>query len=227
MNNGAVRELAGEVDAMITDKDQRQHAGTAVSAPSMPGINGLSDQPPLACGAALRALSGCVVSTARLLWRHRVHLPTEHVGRRLRFADGTSARVYRETVAGRGATEDPCVLVVEFRLRAVRGRAHAAFRRESLFNTPLFAGFPGFVSKLWLAHDERSRYRGLYEWDGPQRADHYARALWRVLALVSVPGSVHYIVLPGMRRDDLLARPHVLAQVAAGRAAWWRPVDVS
>jgi hypothetical protein len=213
---------------MITDKDPRPRAGTAVSAPSTPVINGLSDQPPLAYRAALRALAGCVISTARLLRRHRIHLPTEHVGRRLRFADGTSARVYRETTAGRGATKDPCVLVVQFRLRAVRGRrAHAAFRRESLLNTPLFAGFPGFVSKLWLANDQRGRYRGLYEWDGPQRADHYARALWRVLALVSVPGSIHYIVLPALRRDDLLARPHVLARAAAGTAAWWRPVDVS
>jgi hypothetical protein len=212
---------------MITGKDPGRCTGTALSASGTPGVNGLSDQPPLAYAAALRALAGCVVSTARLLWRHRLHLPAEHVGRRLRFADGTSARVYRETVAGRGATEDPCVLVVEFRLRAVRGRAHAAFRWESLLNTPLFAGFPGFVSKLWLAHDERGRYRGLYEWDGPQRADHYARALWRVLALVSVPGSIHYMVLPGLRRDDLLTRPHAVAGAADGRAAWWRPVDVS
>jgi hypothetical protein len=29
------------------------------------------------------------------------------------------------------------------------------FRAESLLNTPLFVGFPGFVSKLWLAHDEQ------------------------------------------------------------------------
>ena len=54
---------------------------------------------------------------------------------RLRFADGSSARVYRETTVDRGATADPCVLVVEFRLRAVRGRGHAAFRAESLLNT--------------------------------------------------------------------------------------------
>jgi hypothetical protein len=129
------------------------------------------------------------------------------------------------------------VLVVEFRLRAVRGWGHAAFRVESLLNTPLFVGFPGFVSKLWLAHDEQGRYRGLYEWDGPPRADHYARALWRVLALVSVPGSIHYMVLPGLRRGEFLARPQALAGApaagpaaagaAADGAAWWRPVEVS
>src|SRR6516165_8415585 len=188
--------------------------------------------PQQACGAddatgerperRIVAKRGLVTQPARLLWRHRVHLPAEQVGRRLRFADGTSARVYRETVVGRGATEDPCVLVVEFRLRAVRGRAHAAFRWESLLNTPLFVGFPGFVSKLWLANDERGRYRGLYEWDGPQRADHYARALWRVLALVSVPGSIHYMVLPGPRRGEFLARPQALAGAGADGAGWWR-----
>jgi hypothetical protein len=83
---------------------------------------------------------------------------------------------------------------VAFRLRAVRGLGHAAFRWESLLNTPLFAGFPGFVSKLWLANDDLGRYRGLYEWDAPLLAENYARALWRVLALVSVPGSIHYVV---------------------------------
>jgi hypothetical protein len=213
---------------MITGNGPRRSGpeGAAIGQPDMPGGRRLSDQPPLRYAAALRALAGCIVSTARLLWRRRVHLPTELVGTRLRFADGTSARVYRETVVGRGAAADPCVLVVEFRLRMVRGRAHAAFRWESLLNTPLFVGFPGFVSKLWLAHDECGRYRGVYEWDGPRRADRYARALWRVLALVSVPGSIHYVVLPGLRRDQLLTRPQAPAWTAADGAAWWHPVQV-
>jgi hypothetical protein len=185
----------------------------------------LAERPPLAYPAALRALAGCFASTTRLLWQRRMHLPRGRAGMRLRFADGTSGRVYRETVVDRGPTLDPCVLIVEFRLRAVHGRGHAAFRLESVLNTPLFAGFPGFVSKLWLAHDERGRYRGVYEWDGPWLAENYARALWRVLAPVSVPGSVHYVVLPGLHRDVLLEEPHVLA--SAGAAAWWRLAGVA
>src|SRR5436190_7765282 len=191
----------------------------------------ITEEPPLAYWAALWAVTSCAASTAWLLWRRRLHLPRGHVGMRLRFADGTSARVYRETVVDRDATRDPCVLVVGFQLRAVRGWGHAVFRGESLLNTPLFAGFPGLVSKLWLADDERGRYRGLYEWDGPRRAEAYARALWRVLALVSVPGSIHYVVLPGLRRDEVLARPQVLPGLAAAgtaeAAAWWRPADVT
>ncbi len=190
----------------------------------------VAERPPLAYPAALRALAGCFASTVRLLRQRRMHLPSDRAGMRLRFADGTSGRVYRETVVNRGPTLDPCVLIVEFRLRAVRGRGHAAFCLESVLNTPLFAGFPGFVSKLWLAHDERGRYRGVYEWDGLRRAENYARALWRVLALVSVPGSVHYVVLPGLRRDVLLERPDLLASTAADTAdaaAWWRLAGVT
>lgn len=212
---------------MITDEDPRRRESFAVRPPGMQGVYGLSDQPPLGNAAAVRALAGCVAATAGLLWRRQVHLPAGQVGRRLRFADGTSARVYRETVVGRGAAQDPCALIVEFRLRAVRGRGHAVFRWESLLNTPLFVGFPGFVSKLWLACDERGRYRGVYEWDGLRRADHYARALWRVLALVSVRGSIHYMALPGLCRDGLLARRQVPGGgAAADEAAWWRPVEV-
>ncbi|HYB15502.1 MAG TPA: hypothetical protein VEF71_08525 [Streptosporangiaceae bacterium] len=188
----------------------------------------MNEQSPLAYREAVAALTGCVATTARLLLQRRIHLPADQVGRRVRFADDTSARVFRETVVDRDATRDPCALVVEFRLRAVRGRGHAAFRRESLLNTPLFAGFPGFVSKLWLADDERGRYRGLYEWDCPQRAEHYARALWRVLALVSVRGSIGYMVLPGTHRDELLGPPQVPAGTATqDPAAWWRPAGVS
>lgn len=189
-------------------------------------VSVITDKPPMAQAAALRAVVGCVVRTARLLFRRQIHLPARHVGRWLHFADGTSAQVYRETVVGRGMAQDPCVLVVEFRLRAVRGFGHVLFRWESLLNTPLFAGFPGFVSKLWLASDERGRYRGLYEWDGAQRAEAYARALWRVLALVSVPGSIHYVVLPGVRRDEVLARAGLMAGLPAD-AAWSRLTEVS
>jgi hypothetical protein len=186
-----------------------------------PGRGAMTERPPLPYLAALRAEISCAAATARLLWERRIHLPTGHAGMRLHFSDGTSGRVYRETVIDRGATANPCVLVVEFRLRAVRGRGHTVFRRESLLNTPLFAGFPGLVSKLWLAADGRGRYQGLYEWDGPRRAEAYARALWRVLALVSVPGSIHYIVQPGLRRDELLERPQALAGTVAETAAWW------
>ncbi|GAA1757681.1 hypothetical protein [Agromyces humatus] len=167
-----------------------------------------------------------------MLARGRVHLPRGNVGRVLRFADGSTARVYRETVVDRGLPADPCVLVVAFKLRLLRGRAlHRLFEAESLLNTPLFVGFPGYVSKLWCAHDASGVYRGVYEWDGPQQARDYAAALWRVLELGSVPGSIRYRVLPGLHRDDVLADPDLTSTAAASAAAsddaWWRLVAVT
>jgi hypothetical protein len=124
----------------------------------------------------------------------------------------------------RGA-DDPVVLVVCFRLRWVHRRwAHALFRVESELNTVLFAGFPGLVSKLWLRHDQHHRYRGFYQWDGVDQAVAYVRALWWVLALVSERGSIQYAVLPGLRRDDVLADPDLVDLIRAAPGGWWRPV---
>lgn len=188
----------------------------------------MNEQLPLPYGVAARGEASCVLRTAALLARRRIHQPSRHVGLRLHFADGTTARVYRETVVDDGVARDPCVLMVEFRLRLVRGWGHTLFRWESELNTPLFVGYPGFASKLWLAHDQHGAYRGFYEWDGAERAERYARCLWRVLAIGSVPGSIHYRVLPGLRRDEVLAAPQVLASVApADEPAWWRLTAVA
>jgi hypothetical protein len=162
-----------------------------------------------------------------MLVRRKVHFPRSHVGRRILFADRTSARVYRDTRVARPVAQ-PCFLAVTFRLRAVRGRGHAWFRAESWLNTPLFVGFPGFVSKLWLAHDEHGRYRGLYEWDGTDRAETYARSLWHVLALVSEARSIDYRIVPGLRRADILADPGTLAPwFPDEEGAWWRVAAVT
>ena len=167
----------------------------------------MSDGRALPYGVAARGVMRCVVETARLLVSRRVHLPRSRVGTKLRFADGTTGCVYRETIVDREQVNESCVLVVSFRLRFVRGALHTLFRWESLLNTPLFVGFPGFVSKLWLAHDQNGAYRGVYEWDGAERAEYYARCLWRVLALVSASGSIGYAIVPGVSRDCALADP--------------------
>ena len=40
---------------------------------------------------------------------------------------------------------------------------------------------------------------------------------------MSVAESIHATVLPGLRRDDLLADPHLADAVASdAAAAWWR-----
>lgn len=158
-----------------------------------------------------------------MLALRRVHLPQDNVGRILRFADGSTARVFRETRVDVAPPSDPCLLVVAFTLRLVSGPAHRLFEVESVLNTPLFVGFPGLVSKLWCAHDSNGVYRGVYEWDGPQSAQRYASSLWRVLEIGCVPGSIRYHVVPGLTRDQVLVEPALLSVVAGESAAdaWW------
>ena len=59
--------------------------------------------------------------------------------------------------------------------------------------------------------------------DGAARAASYAEAL-RFLALVSVPGSIAYHVVPGETRSKFLAESKGLinAVASADSDAWWR-----
>jgi hypothetical protein len=179
-------------------------------------MNPDAERPFVGTGRMLVALTRSAAGFLQLLVTRRLSQPRRHVGERVAFPDGTSAVIYRETVVRGREPISPTTLVVEFRLRSVHGVGHALFRLESILNTPMFAGFDGFVSKLWFAHDDREVYRGVYDWASPALAHDYATALGRLLALVCVPGSVHYAVLPGMRRDEYLASPELLRPPSRG-----------
>ncbi len=158
---------------------------------------------------AVRHFVRSAAATAQLLAAGQLTQPTTHLARPLDFADGTTSYVFRETVVDGVATPDPAVLVVRFSLRVVDDTPwlHAAFRRECVLHTPLFAGFPGFRSKLWLTDAQTGVYRGLYEWNGADLAADYAETLARLLRLVCVRGSVRHHVVAGVRRDALLRDP--------------------
>lgn len=175
--------------------------------------------------ASARAFAASALVSCGLLVRGRLRQPARHVGRQLRFADGSSSRVYRETVYRGPPTRQPALLVVQFQLRLIgRSRVlHALFRAESIANTPLFAGFPGFRTKLWASDRHTGVYRGVYEWDGVQPAVSYATTLTALLRLGSVPGSVKFHVEPGVRRDDFLRDPDLAGPTPpAGPDRWWR-----
>lgn len=172
-----------------------------------------------------RFVASVLVTVGLLAWA-QLRLPNRHVGRWLAFEDGTTSRVYRETVRRGKATARPVLLVIRFQLRflGTRPRPHALFRAESIANTPLFAGFPGFRSKLWLTDERTGVYRGVYEWDGAEQATTYATTLTALLRVISLPGSVAFRVVPDVRRDEALRDPTVLEGVDEAPAdRWWRP----
>ncbi|MTV27172.1 YdhR family protein [Nitriliruptoraceae bacterium ZYF776] len=151
--------------------------------------------------------------------------PQGRVDRRVAFGDGSEGRVFRETVRTGPPAASPAYLAVSFRLRVIGTSrvGHALFRAESIVNTVLFAGFPGFRSKLWLTDEVHGTYRGLYDWDGPELAARYAATLATLLRVVCVPETVAYHVVAGVRRDDVLDDPSRLEEYGAA-TAWWRPV---
>jgi hypothetical protein len=58
------------------------------------------------------AFARSAVATGRLLAAGRLASPRPYLGRRLRFADGTTSFVFRETAIRDRGPQDPAVLVV-------------------------------------------------------------------------------------------------------------------
>ena len=92
------------------------------------------------------------------------------------------------------------------------------FRRECILHTPLFAGFPGFRSKLWADDIATGVYAGIYEWQGADLASHYAERMVGLLTPFSNTGTARYHVIEGRHRDDFLSSP----REAGEGASWWQ-----
>jgi hypothetical protein len=158
----------------------------------------------------------------RMSAHHRLTRPAACVGAMLSFRDGTTSRVFRETLVVGATTDDPVLLVIGFRLAFLDdlGPLHARFRRECLIHTPLFAGFRGFRSKLWLEDEDTRIYRGVYQWDGARDAAAYAARMVGLLAPFSNRGSARSHLVPSLTRSDYLLDPDgTTGQASDG---WWR-----
>lgn len=168
----------------------------------------------------------CLFATLVMVGRNRIRMPRTLVGRSVSFADGTTSTVYRETALRSYSSNDPVILVVRFRLRLIaRSRFwHALFRFESLFNTLLFAGHPGFETKLWMTDLDTGFYRGIYEWDGADAAARYAENLRVVLEPWVERSSFGYRIVPFPDRSRYLDGEHPIRNGDEG--AWWLPTEV-
>lgn len=111
----------------------------------------------------------------------RLTSPKDKLGARLRFADGSSSFVFRETAVIETSTSDPTLLIIQFRLAPLGSNRllDAIFRRECVLHTPLVAGFPGFRSKLWVDDVETGVYRGIYQWRAAGSRGTTRLAWWR------------------------------------------------
>jgi hypothetical protein len=167
-----------------------------------------SSAPPRPSGhAVVRQMAACAVRVVVLLLDRRLHRHPEAVGSVAHLPDGRRFVLFRKTSCEQDDDSHPVVLAVWFHLRWVPARARVRrylFERESILNTILYAGFDGYLVKLWMVDPETSDYAGLYQWNGYPAAERYARYITAVLRPLSTPGSVGYELVDGVRLDDHL-----------------------
>jgi len=152
----------------------------------------------------------------------------ERVGDRVLTDAGQAFTVYRETTV-RPPSETThrtgAVLTFEFHLWFMPDPlvpyAVRVFEPFSILTTPFFAGLPGFRTKLWLFDHDTGDYQGIYQWETVRDAERYARALTRVMAFLSVPGSVSYEVADEATLDEYVASHAPGARAERATATQW------
>jgi hypothetical protein len=158
----------------------------------------------------LRQAAVCAARCARLLVGGRLHLRAARVGSEMRFPDGRAFVVFRESTCDRPTNRTPVMLTVWFHLRGIPRGARVRrwlFERLCLVNTLLFAGFDGYLVKLWMVNPTTSDYAGLYSWTSAEEAQTYGRYITAVLRPLSRPGSVGFEIFPEWTLERYLLRP--------------------
>lgn len=121
-----------------------------------------------------------------------------NIGKSYRIDEGGTYTIYRQTDSNDGWVGKPVVLVVGFRLKWLgnNNRAHRLFKPVSILTTPIWSGFRGFRTKLWMVDEKTKNYLGIYKWVDPADAEHYARYIQKVLQFFSEPGTVWHKIYP-------------------------------
>ena len=99
------------------------------------------------------------------------------------------------------------LLAVWFHLKGIpAGSRHRRrlFEHFCIVNTLLFAGFDGYLVKLWMVDPRTSDFAGLYSWRTSEEAEIYARYITTLLRPFSTPGSVGYRLFPDLELDQWL-----------------------
>jgi hypothetical protein len=87
----------------------------------------------------------------------------------------------------------PAQAMVEARFRMTE--SFDRHRLSSMLAVPLFAGMPGFRSKIWM-HNQAGEYRVVYEWQTIEDAQRFSESLIvKMIRRRAVPGSVKLDVL--------------------------------
>jgi hypothetical protein len=149
-----------------------------------------------------RELLRCARRVVQLGWRRRLHIDRGWLTSSAELPDGRRFRVFRQTSCDGDEPGGDVMIAVWFHLRWMPPGATIRrwlFERESILNTILYAGAPGYRTKLWLVDPDTCDYAGLYGWKGREAAERYGRYICRILRPLSVPSSVGFEVVADQR----------------------------
>lgn len=142
-----------------------------------------------------RGISQSLLKTLEYVLTRRLHFKRQRLGQIVTADDGQSYTIFREIVV-KPRPDQPekpgAVFILRFRVANLSPRQNRLF---SLLPIPLYAGFPGFRSKLYTING--SCCQSIYEFDTVQDAEAYARsAALRFITWRSAPGSVSQQIVP-------------------------------
>jgi hypothetical protein len=169
----------------------------------------MTQDKPIGGSVLLREAVLCAVRVIRLLLDRRLHVRGARVGARVALPDGRAYVVFRETTCDTPSRGTPVMLAVWFHLRLIPAGARIRswlFERVCVLNTALFAGFEGYLAKLWMVDSTRCDYAGLYSWTSASGAQRYGRYITAILRPLSSPGTVGYQVAPEWTLEEYLSR---------------------
>jgi hypothetical protein len=162
----------------------------------------------------------CAVRVVRLGWRRRLHIDESWMASAALLPNGRRFEVFRQTRCDGEPQGGDVTLAVWFHLRGMPPGSRFRrwlFERESILNTILYAGAPGYRTKLWMVDPETCDYAGLYAWYGADAAAAYGRYISRILRPLSRPGSVGFEVVTDRPLDAYLRGAGAVPPVTVGR----------
>ncbi|MBU1110149.1 hypothetical protein KKB83_00840 [Patescibacteria group bacterium] len=141
-----------------------------------------------------------------LVRNRTLHLKFDRIGTAYNIKDRGSYQILRESINYLELDEEPVVLIVAFRMKFLGNSSflHRLFLSLSILTTPVWSGFPGFHTKLWMVDPKTNNYLGAYQWYGEENAKVYQGFLLRLLNTLAVTNSISIDRHPKTDLEDFL-----------------------
>ncbi len=138
-----------------------------------------------------------MTKTMQFKLKGELRQPQDFVGRTFTNPDGQRFVIFKQTIlTPAGRPDEPAEAIFRVRFRVERLYKNWAGWLMAL-KSPMFVGFPGFRSKLWMVDEAACDYQGVYEWTSLADARAYATSeSMALMKQLAIPGGVSYEIYP-------------------------------